>query len=246
MTSLSDIAIHRSERALLLGGTGTGKSTLVEILIQHFIAEYRTSRVLVLDSKPRFRAQWLPDGTSAAKKYKRWDHGDVTPGSMAVDLFGNPKDALRTSWMMGQRIAIAQTDSSAYRPHLLRLLSAFFAEARASRPSLVIVDETLDFFHSNGSPFGGNDAILRVARAGRELGVSGGFGSQRGLGIPIQLRSELSQAYIFKLDHAKDIRECYDFGFPREAAPPTEDHEFQFWHKKKQRQPLLCHLNLAA
>lgn len=246
MPALSEIAIHRSERGLILGGTGTGKSTLVEFLIQNFVAEYKSARVLVLDSKPRFRAQWLPDGTSAARRYKRWDHGVVTAGSMAVDLLGNPKDALATSWMMGCRIAIAQSDSAAYRPHMLRLLATFFKQARASRPGLVIVDETLDYFHGNGSPIGGNDSILRVARAGRELGLSLGAGSQRGLGIPIQLRSELSQAYIFKLDHAKDIRECYDFGFPRETAPPAEDFQFQYWHKKTQRQPLLCQLNLAA
>lgn len=244
--TLDDIAVHKSERGLVLGGTGTGKSTLVEHLIQHFVAEFPRGRVLVLDSKPRFRAQWLPDGTSAARRYRRWDHGVMTPGSMAVHLYGNPKAALNTAWMTGTRIAIAQTGRSSERVHLLGLLDAFRAQARASRPQLAVVDETLDFFHGNGTPIGGSDSILWVARGGREVGVSGIFGSQRAKGIPIQLRSELSQAYIFKLDHGADTRELWEFGFPRTAQLPTEDFQFSFWHKKKQRQPELCTLDLAA
>lgn len=245
MPSLDQIAVHRSERGLVLGGTGTGKSTLVEYLMQHFLAEFPRGRVLVLDSKPRFRAEWLPDGTSAERRYKRWGHGEITKGSMAVSIYGNPRDALNTAWMMKTRIAIAQTDNMAERLHLLRILDAFFKQAHAKRrQQLVVVDETLDFFHGNGSPLGGNDAILRVARAGRELGVSGLFGSQRAKGIPIQLRSELSQAYIFRLDHGTDVRELWEFGYPRDAQLPTEKFQFSFWHKENQRVPELCYLNL--
>lgn len=245
MTTLDDIAIHKSERALLLGGTGTGKSTLGEYLIQHFVAEFPRGRVLILDSKPRMRAEWLPDGTSAARRYRRWDHGTVIAGSMAVHLDGNPKAALRNVWTHGVQIAIAQAlEGAADRHRLIAVLEAFNRSARASRPQLVFIDETLDFFHGNGSPIGGSDAILWTFRGGREKGVSAAAGSQRGKGIPIQLRSELSQFYGFKLDHLTDVRECYEFGFPRGSMLPTEDFEFVWWHKKKQRQPMLCQLNL--
>ena len=97
---------------------------------------------------------------------------------------------------------------------------------------MVYVDEGLDFFHTNAVARGGSDAILRCARAGRERGLSLLFGTQRPKGIPVQIKSEMTKLYLFRLDYAKDVAELRDMGYPGDKYPaPTKDHLFRLWDK---------------
>lgn len=229
---------------MLLGGTGCGKSTLAEQLIPMFAKMYPSARILVMDSKPRFRAEWEPTGRKATRRYKHWDHGATLTGSILLQYGANPNDALNAAWPHG-RIVVAQTETQAQRGWSVGVLDAFLKQARTGRPQLVYIDETLDFFHSNAVARGSSDAILRAARAGRERGVALLAASQRPKGIPVQLMSEMSKTYLFRLDFTDDIKHMGEMGYPwRTAPPPDEDHTFVFWDKKRRTDTVKMRLSL--
>lgn len=236
---LDRISLRERERALLIGGTGSGKSTLADQLGTDWDRRYaaRNGRRLIVDSKPRYRAALQTDGTSAHKRYKSWGHGRPVPGSVVVDS----PDQLAWAWRMTYRdaagvqrpvrVAIVQGEGAADIPRMIATVRQFYKQANANRPQLAQFDETLDFFHSNGSPRGGDDVIQQIARAGRERGIAALYGSQRTYGIPSTLMSELAKLYAFRLDNVKDAKRFQEMGAP-EFSTPTVEHEFMYWTKR--------------
>ncbi|HEY2300521.1 MAG TPA: hypothetical protein VGH66_01430 [Acidimicrobiales bacterium] len=226
---LGRISLRAKERGFLAGGTDTGKSTLAEALIVDFVHRYRRSHVLILDSKPRFRADLEVSGRRARARYSRWDHGATVPGAVVVT---DPAH-LEVAWATGAQICIAQADTGADVPALVACLRAFFEDSRAGRPSLVMVDETMDFFRSNGSPIGGDDAVVRSARAGRERGLAGLYCSQRTRGIPAQLMEEMTKLYLLRIDYRADLKRLQEMGAPPAimSKMPTVKHRFIYWTK---------------
>lgn len=234
--SFDSIALRKAERGLVVGGTGTGKSTLMEFLIADFVQRYRNGRVVIADTKPRFRAEWELNGTSAAKRYKHWDHGTVIPGSVVGDL-SRADGGLSDAWTLGHRVVILQTDAQREWPAILRVLATFFKQARTSRPQLAVADETQDFFGSNGQPIAGlgehRDVLLRFVRAGRERGAAVLFGMQRPVGIPVPLKNELTKLYLFGLANEDDVDELWKFGIRIEAPEydPKNPGPFRYWRR---------------
>lgn len=235
MATLDQIALLRAERGLVAGGTNSGKSTLAERLFLDFGDRYPDGRVMVLDSKPRFRASHHADGRSTRRQYRHWDHGPTVPNSVRV----TEPDDLDLVWGLGYRFAIVQSDGSITdRPWMVECAARFLAEARTSRPQLIYVDETLDFFTRQGSPVKGSaDTLLQVVRAGRERGCGALFASQRTMGIPPQLISELTKLYLFRLDFRRDAERLMEAGAPPEIVErqPHEDREFVYWDKNNRR-----------
>ena len=226
--SLSQLDLLAGERGLLLGGTGTGKSTLGERLMGRFAARYPNGRILLLDSKPRFRPEYLPDGRSARRRYRHWGHGPFIPGSMLVE----EPSQVSSVWKFGHRIAIAQCDSQRERVKLAMAAQVFFKEARASRPQLLVVDEMLDFFTTTGASLSGHpDSILQTIRAGREKGLGALLGSQRAKVIPGQALSEMTRLWLFMLDYRSDVRYLPEMGCPETIDCPDEPFEFVYWTK---------------
>jgi hypothetical protein len=225
--SLDRISLRARERGLLVGGTDTGKSTLAEALMVEFYLRYGSSRILILDSKPRFRAERDHHGRPAKRRYRSWSHGPTVPNSVVVAT----PDQLDTAWSTGARIAIAQGVKDRDIPALLACARRFLDTSRANRPQLLMVDETMDFFSPNGAPRGGDDVLVRVARAGRERGTSALYCTQRTRGIPAQLMEELSRCYLFRLDYKADVKRLWEMGFPPGVEPPTVRHSFVYWTK---------------
>ena len=166
---LDRLSLRARERGLVLGGTEAGKSTLADVLGSEFVQRYREkgARRLVLDSKPRYRGQYLLSGLPAKRRYKSWDHGSAIPGSVIVE---DPHD-LERAFSMGNTV-IVQGDSGRDIPRLVACAGEFLRHSRAGRPQLLQVDEVLDFYHPNGAAKGGDDAITRsrcapAASAGR-------------------------------------------------------------------------------
>lgn len=229
--TFDQLSMRERERALLLGGTGSGKTTLLQLLLSDFYARYPTSRIMILDSKPRFRAEFLPTGISARRRYRHWGPGEAIPSSIVV---GSP-DELGNAWTQ-TRIVIAQCERQVDRWQLVACAERFFNDARHSRPQLLCVDETADFFHSNGAPISGSsDALIRVARAGRERGTAALYCSQRARSLPSSIIEEMSQLYLFVLDGESDLKRCIEMGAPRWIEPPARDHEFKVWAKRDRR-----------
>lgn len=224
--SLDQISLRQRERGFVVGGVDTGKSTLADYLGADFIRRYRNGRRLLLDSKPRYRAQWTCRGRDAAPRYRRWSHGQFIPGSYVVD---DPSE-LELAWKLGARTVIMQCESATDIPRLTAGASKFLESSRASRPQLVQVDETMDFFHSNGAPRGGDDTIVRVARAGRERGTGGLYCAQRTKGIPATLLEEMSRLYALRIDYKADAKRLQEMGAPPFTLP-TRRFEFYYWTK---------------
>lgn len=223
---LGRISLRKSERALLAGGVGVGKSTLEEALIVDFYWRYLNGLILIIDSKPRFKAQYERDGRSTRGRYKKWDHGSTVPGSVVVER----PEHLKMAYDLGARIVIAQARGSATFPALVGCAEVFYDMARASRPQLLAVDETMDFFRINGAPIGG-DSLIRAARSGRELGLAGLYCSQRTRGIPTQIMEYLEKLYMFRLDYDADLKRTWEMGAPKDLEMPTQKRVFDYWTK---------------
>jgi hypothetical protein len=226
--TLERISLRQRDRALIIGGVDSGKSTLCDWLGLDFVHRYADvgGRRLILDSKPRYRAEFTARGLPAKRRYRQWSHGQFIPGSVVVD---DPSE-LAAAWKMGARTVIAQCEGSRELTRLVMTANAFLRDSRRSRPQLCQVDETLDFYHSNGSPRGGDDTITQIARAGRERGTAGLFGSQRTHGLAATLMAELNRLYAFRVDYAADRKRFGEFGAP-DFPNPAERHEFYYWWK---------------
>lgn len=221
-----------TERGFLAGGTEAGKSTLAELLAMDFMHRYynRGARRLIVDSKPRYRAQWQTNGLSAAHRYRKWGHGKAVPGSCVVDT---PAE-LKTCWKLGYRTAIVQGESRRDVGRLVDTMSAFLDSSSARRPQLLQIDETSDFFHSNGAAKGGDDVVERSARAGRERGTAGLYCTQRTFGLSSALMENLTRLYAMRLDSKKDAKRFQEMGAP-EFVMPTDEHVFMYWSKHDYR-----------
>lgn len=234
---LDRISLRERERGFVVGGVDSGKSTLMDVLGAEFVRRYhaRGGRRLILDSKPRYRAQWTVHGHPASRRYRKWSHGRAIPGSVVVD---DPRD-LKLAWQTGARTVIAQCESDAEIARLVATAKAFLDDSRAARPQLLQVDETCDFFHQNGAPRGGSDTIAKSARAGRERGTAGCYGSQRTKGIPTVLLSEMSRLYALRIDYRLDAKRLPEMGAP--IGPDYVDqvgpHEFFYWWKGDKAHP---------
>lgn len=218
-----------AERAMVIGGVGSGKSTLADYLGADFTARYRKSKRLIVDTKPRYKADHTVQGFSAKGRYKKWGHGQPVTGSVLVEV---PED-LELAWSLGHRIAIVQCNS--FKREMFRVLAvieAFFDSANAKTPSLVQFDEALDFFSLNGIPKGNTDVVVRCARAGRERGLGAIYCSQRTKGFPASMLEEINRLYLFRLDSTGDINRLTEFGAPvEEGDVPTEEYLFRYWTK---------------
>lgn len=225
------LSLRRDERALLIGGTGSGKSTLEEMLCLDFQRRYSKSqsRLLIADTKPRFRAEWYPNGTKTKRRYKNWSHGPHVPDSVLVE---DPRD-MDSAWQLGYRTIIVQLPDGGGLDLQAACLAKFLRESRASRPQLAALDEALDFFHGNGIPKV-NDASVKLARAGRERGTAVLYCSQRTKGFSPTLLELMECLYCFRLDMEKDADRFEEFGVPIFHLP-EENHEFRFWTKRERR-----------
>ena len=104
-------------------------------------------------------------------------------------------------------------------------------------PKIMSLLFPFDFFHVNGSPIGGtSDALIRVARAGRERGTAGLYCTQRARSIPSSIIEELSQLYLFTLDGRSDLKRCVEMGAPEWIEPPEREYEFMLWTKRHRKQ----------
>ena len=221
------LAIAPSSRGLLLGGTGTGKSTLLKQLMLMWIA-VPGRRLLIIDSKPRWRATNRANGLSAKWIYRGWDHGDEFPNS----ILATNMDEFRYVWKAFPKFAvIAQSDEDM---EFLAAAAAFVYNAakRSKTKVLIAVDETMDHFSIGAAPLAKSGRIWqRLARSGRELGIAVLYASQRSKQIPISIIEEISYLFLFRIDYVEDIDRLRAMGIPKDLLPPRRDFIFNYWRK---------------
>lgn len=216
---------------MILGTTESGKSTLESQLMWSYLSLYPTSRVLLVDSKPRFKAQWTTSGLSASGLYKKWTRGEYVPGSVVISLEKRYKSELDAVWRMKSRIAIAQTTPGSLvdLAALHEVARVFYGEYSDRIPRLIVVDELADFFEVK--KVGG--VFWQTARSGRELNIAMIACSQRPSYIPSVVLTEAGTIYLFRLDYEEDMKKVWSMGIPKTVKIPSVNHSFFYWNKKE-------------
>lgn len=235
-----DIDLMPRGRHLMLGMSDVGKSTLEMRLIEHWLDQQPEPRVLILDGKPRFRAEWELSGLSAKRRYKGWTRGDVVPNSVALDFSGHSgsiRAQLKQAWSLKFHSVIAQTSDQKELLFLRAAADWFYTDSQDKYSQLLVVDELADFFGTTGAASRG-DALLKVVRSGREKNISFLGAAQRPKGLPQSFMTEVSAVYLFKLRSKKDMQHLEDLGLPGAASPPSKKHIFYFWNDYTERSGL--------
>lgn len=230
--SLETIELTERGRAMLFGKTRSGKSTLAEVLIAQFLKKRKHPRVVILDGKPRFRAQWELNGWPASHRYKRWKRGPVLPNSYVLPMV-DPKAELEQVWRLGGTVAIAQTAEQSEIGRLRDVASALYSTSWDKYDQLLYVDEASDFFGTTGAASRG-DALLKAVRSGGEMNISFLAGAQRPKGLPHSFLTELSDVYLFRLASLGDLDHLDELGVPvydgrgkpLSGIPPRENYIF--------------------
>lgn len=230
---IDEITPEKGWRALVLGGSRSGKSVLADHLEENIKKQRPNVEELVLDTKPRFRAEIERYGPgykavrSADRHYKDWEKGPTIPGSYRHPLdsddfsqYWKPKDRCRT--------VVLQTDKDEERPRLLDLSNTWFEKRKPNADRLLRCNELLDFYYGNGVCISSrNNVPLKVARAGGERGFSSLNEAQRPKGIPTQITEELSILYLFHLRFEDDMKYLWQNGVPRDIYPPDDLYAFR-------------------
>lgn len=237
-TSPPAIGLRYRDRALLIGQTRSGKSTLAKFLIMDFQRTmrsqtnkgYQNPRVLVLDTKPRWRGTQTTSGQSVHRLYKKMVPGDELPATVLSDardwhLAWDPQ-------LNPSGIVIAQ-NLKADEPSNIRFqvecVSAFFETQFYKQPSLLYIDEGHDFFGPNANARFGT-AIQRCFRAGAEKGMASCLGIQRPKTVNLQTLTESNVCYLFHIKFREDLKRLGEMGMPPLAdSPPAESHRFMFF-----------------
>lgn len=234
---LSEITPKKAERALIIGGTRSGKSTLMDHFMREMVKERPHVQILLLDTKPRFRAEIERYGPGnrfvrdADYHYKDWESGPVVPGSYRVNIHAS--EPLHRMWTPEDRcrIAIAQTELPTERRRLLQIADSWYNVRQKRADRVLAVDELLDHYYRNSLSIAADtDAPLKVVRAGGERGFGGLYGAQRPKGLPPQITEELSVLYLFHLRYSADIKYLWDMGIPTDIEPPGEDQGDYAFH----------------
>jgi hypothetical protein len=221
----------QTNRGILVGKTRYGKSTLLMFLIQTFVKRYSLrGRVLVIDTKPRWRGTQVATGQSPRRRYRDFVEGDTLPGvildnlrdwNIAWDRKLNPHGIV-----IAQRFDLDEDDPTLIR-WMLGVIRKFKSTQRAGIPSLLVIDEGMDFFGPTGNALYSN-TIQKCWRAGGEMGMSCLLGVQRPKTINLQMLTESDLLYLFHIDYAQDLQRLQEMGFPAGVSSPAKKYEFLF------------------
>lgn len=228
-SSMDDIGLNVGERGILLGQTRVGKSTLAEQLIERWRVKYDRSRTLILDSKPRFRAEFELDGrtTKMSRRYAKWDWGEVIPGSVVLPL-KNPRSELKLAWGLRFNCVIAQIERRSQIVLLDYTLQAAYEDRGRGRPLFAYADELNNFFRSGGHATQG---ITMVITSGGERSVAFLGAAQRPRWIGVEVMESLTKLYWFYTPYRDDKKHLMAMGLPPSAQPPTRYYQFYFFDR---------------
>ncbi len=230
---------NMADMGLLIGATGTGKSTAAKFLIQMFYKTYidgrakgTRGRVLIVDTKPRWRAPYDLKGNKTDSYYSRYvsnDFGDLINNAYALYQVQDIKRA----WVGEKDIIIAQNLAMGRNLRSLvqwqsAIMTYAFQTASKSRPTMIFIDEGMDFFSERGFNYG-TEIVRTLYRAGREKGISTLSAVQRPVTISKQMLTEANTVYLFKIRFAKDLVSLQEMGFPTGVKPPKERGQFYFF-----------------
>jgi len=213
------IGLRDRDRAVLLGANGTGKSFLGKQLVIDYASEIldrppkTKGRILVVDTKPRWRPSHTITGTSTRYRYRHFIKGDTLDACLLDDWANFDAAFDPVAWQTA-------------------IIERFYRTQSGKRPGLIFIDECMDFFGPTGNGRY-SDIVQKLVRAGREKGIASLLAAQRSKTINIQVLSECNVLYLFRLNFVKDVERLYEMGFPHDVLPPTEDRIFRVFRDRK-------------
>lgn len=228
-----------ADRCLLIGATGSGKSTAAGVLLQLFYEDYvkpikknkPRGRIFVIDTKPRWRPEYKADGTKASRAYSSLMAGPIVPNSRLIQSMGDWDLATST----GDGVYVVQQPKATIREAVLfavEVCEKIFQTQRKDVPTLVVFDEGMDMFGPTGNGKHG-DIVQRFFRAGREKGAATLFCSQRPKTINIQCVSESNYLMLFRIDFHDDMKRLHEMSLPEWVDPPADDYHFVLFRNRK-------------
>jgi hypothetical protein len=234
--------MHKSDRGILIGANGTGKSTLADHVLTSFRMEYPDARIMILDTKPRWRATKLAKGGTPRRMYAPLARGDTINGAVSLNTMDDwglawDRNVNESQTVIAQRLSGRHDDNVRFQ---VLAAERFFNTQRDSRPSLLYLDEGMDFFGPNSGARGGSDIVQRCFRAGREKGLATLIGVQRPIGINDQCLTETNWCALFRINFTNDVKRLWEMGWPKHQLPPTyaQKHQFRMWREGAPDAPL--------
>lgn len=221
------IGLELGQRGVCIGQTGCGKSTLATDLLRRFLNDYPTGRILIVDSKPRYRATHRVNGLPI--NYKKWAKGDTIEGSVAIHSSSQLAQAFKFT-----RCAVLQSmhpdgrEVDDFEEQVYLAARRLFVSSHVKQPTLFYVDEYYDILRGGLAAFA-DRRILRVLRAGRERFMAALLCTQRPKSIPLPTLTEADKYYIFNLEYADDVKYLRQHG-PKLTVGPT-GHNFVFYER---------------
>jgi hypothetical protein len=237
-TTAPPIGLQYRDRALLIGQTRSGKSTLAKHLLLRFLSDMRAEmhkgwshpRILVVDTKPRWRGTLTPSGQSTQRLYRKMVPGDTLPAMLLSDM--RNWDLCWDRELNPSGIVIAQNlklDEGPLVRFQVSAITQFFESQFYKEPSLVYIDEGHDFFGANATARYGT-AIQRCFRAGAEKGMASCLGVQRPKTVNLQTLTESNVLYLFHIKFREDLKRLGEMGLPPLSdSPPANSHRFLFF-----------------
>jgi len=234
--SMDDIMLGPGERGLMLGMTREGKSTLSEVQIDHWYNTYKDADILIIDSKPRFRAEWQLNGLPAAPLYRNWDWGTLVPNSVVIPM----KDAeseIRLAWSLRYRIIIAQIQDRSDIGLLDQALKIAYMKRRKRHKLFIYVDELNNFFKVGVKGIQAGTGIIMVITSGGEKNTAFLGAGQRPRNISVESIESMTKLYWFYTPFDEDNKHLRSMDLPLDSIPPaSRSYTFLFFdrvHKKK-------------
>lgn len=189
-------------------------------------------RLVILDSKPRWRGEILTNSLPAKRLYRGMNHGDVLAGSVVV----RNMDEFIAAWKYHpERPIIVQSDID-MDLHAAAATYVYEASKKEKRPVLIYIDETMDHFYPSGQPISTKLGRIygRICRSGRELGLAALFASQRTKSIPVSIMEEMSYLFLFEIDFDQDLARLKEMGIKGDIPSP-KDHSFFYYRRAEKK-----------
>lgn len=235
-SSMADIMLKPGERGLMLGMTREGKSTLSEVQIDYWYENYKDAEILIVDSKPRFRAQWQLNGLPAAPLYRDWDWGTFVPHSVRIPL-GDIEAGIKLARDLRYRIMIVQIQDRRDIGLLDEALRIAYMKRRRNKKLFIYVDELNNFFKVGVRGIQAGAGIIMVITSGGERSTAFLGAGQRPRNISVESIESMTKLYWFYTPFDEDNKHLRSMDLPLDSIPPeSRSYAFLFFdriHKKK-------------
>lgn len=210
---------------------------------------YPDMECLILDTKPHFKASHMLNGLRADILYRNWTKGDYFPKSlilsardMSVSLDYAFEIAHGISGRMRGATVIVQTDTRNDYNYIARRVFEQYKRANKRRKVYEYFDETYSLLKYNRYTA---EAVTISVTAGGERGVGVMAASQRPRWITVEMLSEMTRFYCFRLDNSQDKSNLRNNGLPPGFIFPINRYEFHYYNALTDEQRMLK-LRLAA